>query len=489
MDIQYTAWPTLSQFHHSNMRVRGVMGPFGSGKSVAMCMEILYRAMNQRPYKGVRKNRWAIIRNTYAQLRSTTIKTWQDWIPNSVCPIVYDSPIRGKMKQELADGTTLDLEIYFLALDRPDHIDKITSLEITSAWINEARKVPKYIVDGVLGRLGRYPRRQSEGGPSWYGLIMDTNPPDTKHWWYKFAEEETPIGWKFWKQPGGLLKRSANGKTIYLPNPTAENIANLANGYRYYMDQVSGADPHFIQVHLLGEYGALFDGRPVYDGIWSDQIHVAETPLGAIPGIPLHIGWDYGLTPAAVVGQISPNGRLQILREYVCERGGIRQFAQEIVIPALKNEFPMHPIESIVCVGDPAGTQASQVDLTTPQSELQRLGFNISPATEHLGRLAVKFEPRRQSVINFLSRLTDGKPTFQLDKRCENLRKGFNGGYLFSRTRSTSDDTYKEAPDKNSYSHPHDALQYLCLSLDPSIKRTETADTAGDFSTGWKGFM
>ena len=31
-----------------------------------------------------------------------------------------------------------------------------------------------------------------QGGFNWSGVVMDTNPPDTDHWWYRVAEEETP---------------------------------------------------------------------------------------------------------------------------------------------------------------------------------------------------------------------------------------------------------------------------------------------------------
>jgi hypothetical protein len=40
-------------------------------------------------------------------------------------------------------------------------------------------------------RVGRYPSLRV-GGPSWTGIIMDTNPPDDDSWWYKLAEEDKP---------------------------------------------------------------------------------------------------------------------------------------------------------------------------------------------------------------------------------------------------------------------------------------------------------
>ena len=45
----YNAERTPALFHASDAFVRGLMGPVGSGKSVACCMEILSRAIRQRP--------------------------------------------------------------------------------------------------------------------------------------------------------------------------------------------------------------------------------------------------------------------------------------------------------------------------------------------------------------------------------------------------------------------------------------------------------
>ena len=76
----------------------------------------------------------------------------------------------------------MELEVIFLALDRPEDVKKLLSLELTGVWINEAREIPKSIVDACTMRVGRIPSMR-DGGPTWYGVIADTNPPDTDHWW------------------------------------------------------------------------------------------------------------------------------------------------------------------------------------------------------------------------------------------------------------------------------------------------------------------
>ena len=516
--------PTLADFHRSDAFGRGIRGPIGSGKSCACCEEILMRALRQAPSPdGVRRSRFAAVRNTFRQLRSTTINTWQEWIPERVCPIVYSSPIEGHMiapgidpETGQRDGTTVDMEMLFFSMDRPKDVRNVLSLELTGVWINEAREIPKVIVDACASRVGRYPR---DVVPTWSGIILDTNPPDDDHWWYHAAEEgawdatanqltfdieelsqfidedalkivkaealkfkdtSKNMRWDWFSQPGALIKLP-NGKG-YTINPAAENVKNLKLGYMYYMRQIAGKDPEWIRVYLEGKYGSVFDGKPVYHGVWNDEVHVSERPLSVYRNIPLILGWDFGLTPACVVCQLSPRGQFRVLREYVCERGGIRQFATNVVKPSLVNEFKGLEVSGW---SDPAGAQASQVDETTPISELNRLGFptELAPSND--------FSVRRQAVMSFLMRMIDGKPGFLLDPSCKMLRKGFNGGYQLARLQITGEEErYHDAPVKNKFSHPAEALQYSCLGVDASIIRKGRGSPARpEPANPWGGFQ
>jgi hypothetical protein len=58
--------------------------------------------------------------------------------------------------------------------------------------------------------------------------------------------------------------------------------------------------------------------------------------------------------------------------------------------------------------------------------------------------------------------MVEGKPAFLIDRRCQQLIKGFEGGYSYKRME-VSGERYADKPDKNMYSHIHDALQYLLL--------------------------
>ena len=69
---------------------------------------------------------------------------------------------------------------------------------------------------------------------------------------------------------------------------------------------------------------------------------------------------------------------------------------------------------------------------------------------------------RTEAVESMLNKMADGKPCFLLDNRCLNLKKGFNGGYHYRRMQ-TSGERFDEKPNKNRYSHVHDALQYMLM--------------------------
>ncbi len=152
--VQYEAPPTLGRFLGSDAFVRCVMGPLGSGKSSACVLEILRRAMQQRHGPdGIRRTRFAIIRNTYGELRDTTWKTFQQWIP----------PQLGKFNKEEFSFrmrfNDVDCEVLFRALDRPEDVKKLLSLELTGAYFNEFREIAKSIFELMQGRVGRYPSK------------------------------------------------------------------------------------------------------------------------------------------------------------------------------------------------------------------------------------------------------------------------------------------------------------------------------------------
>lgn len=442
--LTYTPTPTFAAFHADDSLVRAVMGPFASGKSTGMVMELLIRAMQQKAHGGVRYSRALVVRNTYAELKSTTIRTFLQWL-GPLGEIAYDSPIRFKSVRSLRDGTVMDFEVWFLPLDREDDVKKLRSLEVTFAWINEASEVPGNVLDQLRGRIGRYPP-PTLGGPSWRGIIMDTNPPPVRSWFYDLFEVRKPENHKLFRQPPALLDGPEPG--TFVPNPEAENIRPELGGYQYYFNQVAGADESFIKVFVQGQYGQIFDGRPVYSR-FDDRIHVSKEPLQPNPLAPLEIGMDFGLNPAAVFTQLSPRGGLYALDEIAPANVTFEEFVTEMLVPKLRERFRGIPVQ---VYGDPAGASRNSLSSKTVYEILRERGIAAVPARTNDLLL------RRDAVTYFLERQNG----FLLDPRCRILREGFLGGYRFAKQsgRQTSD----PKPEKNEFSHIHDALQYVALN-------------------------
>ena len=450
----------LKQFMKDESFFRGLRGPVGSGKSVSCCIEIMRRAWMQQPAEdGIRYSRWAVIRNTNPQLKTTTIKTWVDWFPEDAWgKFNYSVPYTHHIKKG-----DLDLEVIFLALDRPDDVKKLLSLELTGVWINEAREIPKSIIDATTMRVGRYPSMR-DGGPSWYGVIADTNPPDTDHWWSILSGEAMlpdyitkqeakmlvkPDNWIFFNQPPAMLEDRNKEKEIegYLDNPKKENGKNLTKNY--YESIIRGKSKSWIDVYVLNKLGQIEDGKPVYE-MFRKDVHVAKSDIAILPDAPIYVGIDFGLTPACVFG-MKIRSRWVILDELVAEDMGIVRFSD-----IMKQKMAEYLPRQFIVFGDPAGDHRVQTDESTPFQILRGRGINARPAPSNDVAL------RLESVNATLSRMVDGESGILIDPKCINLIKGFDGGYHYRRMQ-VSGERYDEKPNKNRFSHIHDALQYLLL--------------------------
>lgn len=469
-EVHYTYKPqgeTLEQYILSEEQRTMIMGPLGSGKTNASCWKGYRVMLNQAPDRtGARKSRGIAIRNTYPDLFSTTIKDWLDMF----------EPL-GRFKQggleppthhllfKLEDGTHVDAEMVFLALDREDHIKKLRGLQATFGWVNEVKELPFSVLQMLDLRLGRYPK---DVRPTWYGMFGDTNAPDTDHFYYRMAEEMRPAGWRFLRQPGGLIRKNADSP--WEPNPLAENVQNLPRDY--YAKGAEGKTEQWIKVNLANEYGFVQDGKPIYPD-YRDSVHCKEFEL--VPGLGLHIGLDFGLTPAAWIGQRMANGQWRIRYEVCTTDTGVIRFAIELK-RFLAEKCPGFSISGIT--GDPAGDQRQ------PGDSEERTVFQLLEANDIVAQPAHTndFAVRTEAVSAPLRRMIDGEPGFLLHPDCKISRKGMQGAYRFRRLKVSGDEKYQDVPEKNAFSHPCEAGQYLMLGGGEGVAvlRGNSAQAAAD---------
>lgn len=421
---------------HFIVRVNGhVLVSQNSGKSVLCCFEVIRRAGQQEPNKqGIRKSRCIVVRQTARQLQDTTIKTFLDWFPPGPC-----GEFRRTTKTYFFKVADVECEIMFRALDDADDVANLNSLEATFAWVNESRDIDPTILDALSKRVGRFPSKK-DGGPTWHGIFMDTNPPvmDTYHYYMmehlKPEDGVTPYdnGWDVYKQPSGR-------------SPYAENIENLPDGYY----DTQGKSEEYIRVFIDGEYGLSNAGRPVFK-FFRPDIHIAQTELRPYLGSarPIVVGLDCGLTPAAVFGQMDPLGRALVYDEAVSFDMGMQRFIRQVLKPKIFEKFSGAPILIVV---DPAGMQRAQTDERSVVDIIKAEGLKVIPARTN------SVVARINAVDEYLMRQIDGVPGILLDPRCMKLKAALMGGYRYQ--------TKGEAVEKNDHSHIADALQYLCLHL------------------------
>lgn len=439
IDLRYRpGGPVLAAFMASRARVQGIMGPIGSGKTQGALIKFPRLGAAQRPSTrdGVRRVKFCVVRDTYRQLWNTTIPSWFKRIPKDAGEWVgaLGDPARHKIEFRLGDGSMVELGMEFVAIGDNKVEDVLRGYEVTGFYLNEADLLSREVLTYAISRAGRYPDIE-EGGPSWYGVLADFNAPDTENYCYDFFVDNPPDGVEFFRQPSGL-------------SPNAENLSNLPPGY--YADLVAINPDWWVRRMVRNEFGYSRDGKPVYPE-FSDGRHVAPEPLKPVRGVPLIVGADAGGTPAAALTQRLPGGQWRVYDEIVFD-GGATRFGELLNQKLAEPEYRELDVAGWC---DPAALAQGTDEKSWCEivSHVTKIRFRAAPSNRLL--------PRLEAVRVPLLRSLDGAtPGFLLSPTCKMLRKGFNSGYRYRRLQVAGGERYVEEPDKNEYSHPHDALQY-----------------------------
>jgi len=450
LDIKFPE--TVSRYMQSDARHRFIAGPFGSGKTVGGLVDIVRRAQMQRvsSSSGKRKSRWAVVRNTMPQLRGTTMKSWFDWFPNGSLGYYQTTTKTYYIKQG-----DVDAEVIFTALDTPEDVKNLLSLELTGALLAEYREIPREIVEALDGRIGRYPR-MSEGGPSWVGMWGDSNMPEEGSYWHAKQEgrdpddskQALPNDWDIYIQPAAMLKTSEG----YVLNPRAENLQNLPADY--YQQLIKDKTEDFIRVNVLAQYGRSKGGRPVHPE-FSRDLHVAKSLIIPNRDLVLLVAADFGLTPAIVLKQQNAFDCVLTLDEVVTFDMGLERAIETKLLPLLAKKYKggaKNGEYEIIVTGDPSGETGSQSDETSCVDIFREY-------KRHLGKVKMASTnapvARRGGTDHFL--VARGTSTYLVDPNCDALIAALSGGFMFKRYK---DGRHGDEVEKNDHSHVGEASEY-----------------------------
>jgi hypothetical protein len=370
------------------------------------------------------------------QLRATVLTDVQQYLKEMVRYFVTDGTIQ--VRADLDDGTKIHSDWNLVPLDSKEDQRRLLSMQLSFGWINECREVPIEIVTALLGRLGRYPSKLA-GGPTWHGLIMDTNPWDVDSPYHDRFVLNPTENWKLFHQPSGV-------------GPFAENRENLPDGY--YENLASDRDEGWTQVHIYSEWGTSNAGQAVFRRSFNAETHVMDMQTLVNPLRPILVGQDFGRTPTALIGQVDNMGRILVFREVISDGMGLIQFVEEKLRPVLHE--PEFSGKRVVLVADPAGRERSQITEDNAFDVLKSMGFVVYPAPTN------ELVPRLLSVERALRSTIGGEPGMQISRTgCPTLIKALASNYRYRRKR---DGVLEDVPEKSHpWSDVADALQYMCL--------------------------
>ncbi len=449
--------PTVLSMHRNRKDFnRLIMGPRGSSKSSGCCAEPLFSTYLSSPCSdGVKRSRWLIGRDTYPQLKTTTIKTFIQWFGFDELEfrIVFDSPICAYLN--FFDGEAFcSIEFLFISFDDEKSVRKALSLELSGAYFNEGASIPTSVLEQIRGSIGRFPSQMDriKDGYYWHGMIIDTNSfPDYHPFHTKFVGDKFP-NHAFYLQPGGMIEVE-RGK--FEVNILAENLPNLPKNY--YENMAEGASLSFIRTQICNQFGYHEENKPVHPE-YSKDVHSIDF-IDYDPMHPIMLGLDYGGTNAVLVCQFI-RGQLRCIKELINSVDGLRKFLKDDVSNYLM--AACGDLRVSVSVGDPADNFSHESALASSQIATEALGITTIRALTNVIK-------RRIDAVDslILTKFGGGKSALIVSRKgCPVLHAGLAGKYQLKLVKNSDSGLMIEKPLKNEFSHTCDCLQYIALYVE-----------------------
>jgi hypothetical protein len=469
--LAYTPPPSLLPFINSDKFASFVVGPYGSTKTTAGIMKIAMDAKRIAPSRdGVRRSRYVWVRNTVQMLRDTSIPDFLKWFPDGVAGTYFKTEGRYVMRFD-----DVECEVLFRGLDDSNDVRRLLALQLTGGIMDEFREIHPSIYESLAGRLGRFPDKLmvpprpewgvDEKGNPIGGCVNDAGRPHKRLW----GMSNPPDYGTFWEE---LLNNPPDNVSVtFQPSgvsPEADWVHLLDSGYYENLMELHKHDQDWIDVYVHAKFGASLSGKPVFRA-FDDAAHLAKEDLTPIQATPILIGADAGLTPAAVIAQVTHDGRVVVHNELTSEGMGALRFIREKLKPLLVAKFPTHRATVII---DPAAFQRVQTDERTVADIYKAEGFVVRPAKTN------SIQARIAAVDQFLTRNVNGHSGLLINpKGCPILAQALKGKYRYKvNTKGETD----ERPEK---SHPvsdlADSLQYVCLHADGGAMLGKTVVVSG----------
>ena len=192
-------------------------------------------------------------------------------------------------------------------------------------------------------------------------------------------------------------------------------------------------------------------GKPVIT-TYNPALHASAVPLKFNPQLPLYAGFDPGKHSAFIFGQLTLDGRLDVLGELISEGFGAERLISERLRPYLRLKFPN--LQEFILAPDPASKQKAQTDERSVMDVFKKEKFTVDYVDDN-NRLIKRIE----GIENFTTRLVPGGPALRIAPECVTLKRALTSGWRYSVAKNGNTSV---EPEDNAYTHPGDAFGYLC---------------------------
>jgi hypothetical protein len=455
LKISYVAGPTALRAHNDRSRIKMFWGPVRSGKSSAACWRGMQRARAASTVYNT-SLRGLVIRDTYTNLRDSTLKTWLEWFPDkSACGYFH------KSTQTYHLRTPDDREHEIMFRHGKDADDASNFLSTEFGWVLLEEVVPAYTKSGMVSpgisedMFDAVIIRLAQRGIARPELDITCNPPTPQHWVNRRILARKP-------------EELAADNIAHFFFPGKENEANLRPGYYDELRRLLKGQHTTIARFVDGEIVAIYPGVPVYQKDFSSKAHVSDK-LRFDPARPVITFWDNPPTPACLIAQVDGRGRLLILKELqggfidgrIMEAVGQREFAK-LVRAELQENFRGFKLGR--GWADPALKSPSNTETKTPLQVLHAEGFT------DIGFGIVDNDGRQEAVRGLLGTNLSGEAALQISRSgCPLLVEGMAGGYVFG-SGTDGKRLTGAGPLKNEFSHTVNALEYGVSGLYPPVR-------------------
>lgn len=456
-----------------------------SGKTTGIAADMNMRHLRQLACRdGIVRDRFAMVRGTLTLLKVTLVDTWMSMFPRTEMK-GSKYGVFGSLTQTRG-GVKYVLELRGFGLDKAGALGNLLSNNFSGGLINEGTTIAEAAKDGVVGRCGRYPDL-SMAPPnfktlpvSWkdkdgywryfknHGVDMDTNAASEDSWWYKKSRdggadttrevyfEQPPAAFKVWDDEleKWTYELNMGQRPGVLP---AENIEHLPEHWDYYRNIIGSSNQTHVDRYVCCLYSKTEIGTPIFSD-FSERWHVAKNGVPwPSPGTRLIGGMDFGQTRRAILGYISPEGRLQVFAEAVDQTGSVETFANNVLRPMLAAHG--FSISDLTLYCDPAALNRSEHSTLGGILLMRGCGFDaVPPANLPNNDVTIRLE----AVRHFLGRIIGSKGAVQIDPGCTTLIRSIGGGYVWGRRKIGAEYMNTDEPAKNAHSHIADAFEYMC---------------------------